>query len=120
LHVFAIAHRTASPDVLPASFRRGRGTRHKGSLPSSPAETAERVLAEIEHACLGLEELPERGNIPKELVAIGISEYRELHHKPWRLIYRIIDADVIVYCMVDGRRDMQSFLERRLLRCPSY
>jgi toxin ParE1/3/4 len=82
--------------------------------------TAERVLAEIEHACLGLEELPERGNIPKELVAIGISEYRELHHKPWRLIYRIIDADVIVYRMVDGRRDMQSFLERRLLRCPSY
>jgi toxin ParE1/3/4 len=30
--------------------------------------------------------------------------------------YRIIGEDVIVYCVADGRRDMQSFLERRLLR----
>jgi hypothetical protein len=51
------------------------------------------------------------------ILATGISKYRKLHHKPWRLIYRIIDADVIVYCVVDGRRDIQSFLERRLLRC---
>nr|AOO92220.1 plasmid stabilization protein [Rhizobium leguminosarum bv. trifolii] len=47
---------------------------------------------------------------------MGISEYRELHHKPWRMIYRIMGTDVVVYCVVDGRRDMQSFLERRLIR----
>ena len=47
---------------------------------------------------------------------MGITEYRELHHKPWRMIYRIIEEDVIVYCIADGRREMQSFLERRLLR----
>ncbi|EJC83068.1 plasmid stabilization system protein [Rhizobium leguminosarum bv. trifolii WSM2297] len=80
------------------------------------AETAERVLTEIESACADLEEFPARGNIPKELATIGISEYRELHHKPWRMIYRILGTDVIVYCVVDGRRDMQTFLERRLIR----
>lgn len=80
------------------------------------AETAERLLTEIESACADLEEFPARGNIPKELASIGISEYRELHHKPWRMIYRILGADVIVYCVVDGRRDMQAFLERRLIR----
>ncbi|NKN08336.1 type II toxin-antitoxin system RelE/ParE family toxin [Rhizobium laguerreae] len=74
------------------------------------AETAERILTDIESAC------PARGNIPKELAGIGISEYRELHHKPWRMIYRILGTDVVVYCVVDGRRDMQSFLERRLIR----
>lgn len=79
-------------------------------------ETAERILSEIETACLGLDAFPERGNIPKELVAIGISEYRELHHKPWRVIYHIIGNNVVVYCVTDGRRDMKSFLERRLLR----
>jgi toxin ParE1/3/4 len=79
-------------------------------------ETAERILGEIETACLGLDAFPERGNIPKELIAIGISDYREVHHKPWRAIYRIMGNDVVVYCVVDGRRDVQSFLERRLLR----
>lgn len=79
-------------------------------------ETADRILGELEAAVASLEELPERGNIPKELVSVGIAEYRELHHKPWRMIYRIMGADVVVYCVVDGRRDMQSFLERRLLR----
>ena len=80
------------------------------------AETAERILTEIESACTDLEEFPARGNIPKELASIGISEYRELHHKPWRMIYRIIGTDVVVYCVADGRRDMQAFLERRLIR----
>ncbi|OWO94276.1 plasmid stabilization protein [Rhizobium esperanzae] len=80
------------------------------------AETAERILTEIESACADLGEFPTRGNIPKELASIGISEYRELHHKPWRMIYRIIGTDVVVYCVADGRRDMQSFLERRLIR----
>ena len=79
-------------------------------------ETAERILTEIESACADLEEFPARGNIPKELAGIGISEYRELHHKPWRMIYRIIGTDVVVYCVADGRRDIQAFLERRLIR----
>lgn len=79
-------------------------------------QIAERILGEIEEACLGLEDLPARGNVPKELVGLGITDYRELHHKPWRMIYRIIGEDVIIYCIADGRRDMQSFLERRLLR----
>jgi len=79
-------------------------------------ETAERILAEIESACAGLEEFPGRGNVPKELAGLGISEYRELHHKPWRMIYRVMGTDVVVSCVIDGRRDMQAFLERRLIR----
>lgn len=80
------------------------------------ADTAGRILGEIEAAIIGLDAFPERGNVPKELVSIGLGEYREIHHKPWRVIYRLMGHDVVVYCVVDGRRDMQSFLERRLLR----
>ncbi len=79
-------------------------------------ETAERILIELQAAVASLEELPSRGNVPKELVSVGMSEYRELHHKSWRMIYRIMGSDVVIYCVADGRRDMQSFLERRLLR----
>ena len=80
------------------------------------AETAERVLGELEAASQSLADMPARGNVPKELVSLGLTEYRELHHKPWRMIYRTVGLDVMVYCVADGRRDMQSFLERRLLR----
>jgi toxin ParE1/3/4 len=77
---------------------------------------AERVLAGIERACSGLAHFPHRGNVPKELVPLGIREYREVHFKPYRIIYRVIGRRVAVYCVLDGRRDMQTLLQLRLLR----
>jgi toxin ParE1/3/4 len=77
---------------------------------------AEKVLAALEDACAKLETFPERGNVPKELRSVGITEYREVHFKPWRIIYRVMEQRVTVYCIVDGRQDMQSLLQRRLLR----
>lgn len=58
---------------------------------------------------------PERGNYPKELLALGIREYRQIVFKPYRVLYRVIDDRVYVYLIADGRRDMQSLLARRLL-----
>lgn len=77
---------------------------------------ARRVLDAIETAYQGLSALPERGSLPKELRAIGMTEFRELHTGPYRVIYRIFDRRVVVYCVVDGRSDMESLLRRRLLR----
>jgi toxin ParE1/3/4 len=77
---------------------------------------ADRVLEALDGACRRLADMPQRGNIPKELVSVGITDYREAHYKPYRIIYRVIESDVVVYCIADGRRDMQTFLERRLLR----
>lgn len=79
-------------------------------------EKADRLLAALEETCLGLSDFPERGNVPKELDTLGMTEFREVHYKPYRVIYRIIDRQVIVYCVIDGRRDMQSLLQRRLIR----
>ena len=62
-----------------------------------------------------LSESPERGAYPKELVLLGIREYREVFFKPYRIIYRILDKNVYVLLIVDGRRDMQLLLQRRLL-----
>jgi toxin ParE1/3/4 len=76
---------------------------------------ADRVLRRIEQTCLGLSTFPERGNVPKELLPLGITEYREAHSGPYRIIYRIIGRQVIDYCVLDGRRDMQSLLQLRLL-----
>lgn len=42
-------------------------------------------------------------------------EYRQVFFKPYRLIYRIVGKQVVVYLIVDSRRDLQSLLARRLL-----
>jgi toxin ParE1/3/4 len=49
------------------------------------------------------------------LLALGIKEYRQTSFKPYRVIYRVLDRQVLIYLIVDGRRDMQSLLSRRLL-----
>ena len=79
-------------------------------------EKAERLLVALERACDSLADFPTRCHIPKELEPLGITEYREIEYKPYRVIYRIEEKRVIVYCVLDGRRDMQSLLQRRLVR----
>jgi toxin ParE1/3/4 len=76
---------------------------------------ADYVLDQLMATAEKLAVMPERGSYPKELVGLGIKEYRQVFFKPYRLIYRVMDADVVVYVIADGRRDMQSLLTRRLL-----
>ncbi len=73
------------------------------------------VLDELTQVVKSLSKLPERGSYPKELVGLGIKEYRQTFFKPYRVIYRVTGSQVIIYLIADGRRDMQSILARRLL-----
>jgi toxin ParE1/3/4 len=84
------------------------------SVNDSPRK-ADYVLKKIEKSFSTLSEFPERGVYPKELLKLGIREYREIFFKPYRIIYRIMDKNVYVMLIVDGRRDMQALLQRRLL-----
>ncbi len=77
---------------------------------------ADDVLDQIEKAFSNLSEYPERGAYPKELLAVGLREYREIHVKPYRIIYRVMAESVYVMMIADGRRDMQALLQRRLLQ----
>ena len=73
------------------------------------------VLDELMAVVQSLSKFPQSGNYPKELVALGIKEYRQTAFKPYRVIYRVTGSQVIIYLIADGRRDMQSVLARRLL-----
>jgi toxin ParE1/3/4 len=79
-------------------------------------ENAAYVLDELESLCLQLSELPHRGHVPPELDRIGVTDYREIHFKPYCIIYQIIGQDVFIHCVLDGRRDISSLHQRRLLR----
>jgi len=74
------------------------------------------VLEKLDTLILSLDQQPERGHYPPELDKRGVKDYREVHFKPYRVIYEIIGNHVVILGCFDGRRDMESLLERRLLR----
>ena len=77
---------------------------------------ANHVLDQIDKNLTSLSENPQRGACSNELLAMGIREYREIFFKPYRIIYRVMAESVYVLVIADGRRDMQSLLQRRLLQ----
>ncbi|HEX8258412.1 MAG TPA: type II toxin-antitoxin system RelE/ParE family toxin [Allosphingosinicella sp.] len=79
------------------------------------ADEAEALLEALVGKVETLEDFPERGSVPKELEALGMREFRQILMGRYRMIYRVAGAAVFVMVIADGRRDMQSLLERRLL-----
>ena len=78
-------------------------------------DRADHVLDRLVQATHALRTSPNRGSSVNELRSLGISEYRQIFFKPYRLIYRVHAKQVVVYVVADGRRDMGSLLARRLL-----
>lgn len=79
------------------------------------ADEAEALIAALLEKVETLERFPLRGNAPKELDRLGMVEFRQLLLAPYRLIYRVVGTTVYIALIADGRRDMQTLLEARLL-----
>ena len=79
--------------------------------PANADHVLDRLVASAEQLAV----MPERGSYPRELLDLGIKDYRQVFFKPYRIIYRVMGRDVVVFVIADGRRDMQSLLARRLL-----
>lgn len=78
-------------------------------------ETAEHVRDEVLKTRKKLALQPGRGAYPAELPALGIRRYRQVFFKPNRVVYRVDGHQVAVLLMADGRRDLITLFERRLL-----
>ena len=63
-----------------------------------------------------LKMFPERGHVSAELISLGHNEYKQIISKPYRIFYRVINKTVFIAAVLDGRRDIPTLLERRLLR----
>ena len=78
--------------------------------------TAREVVQRIREKVATLHFEPERGRVVPELSTQGITRFRELIVAPWRVLYQIDDKTVFVVLVVDGRRNLEDVLFRRLLR----
>ncbi len=72
------------------------------------------VLDRLAKAAESIAELPHRGARPDELPPGTEGEYRQVFFKPYRVIYEIGEREIVIHLIVDGRRNLQSLLLRRL------
>jgi toxin ParE1/3/4 len=77
---------------------------------------ADKLLDSLELKCTSLINNPERGHSVQELERIHATGFREIHFKPYRIIHQITGNAVFIHAVIDGRRELQELLERRLLR----
>lgn len=78
-------------------------------------EDADYVVDELKCMILSLADAPMRGHIPPELERLHVGGFLQVHFKPYRIIYQVTGRDVFIFCVLDGRRDIESVLRRRLL-----
>lgn len=78
-------------------------------------KVAAKIIDSLETAVNSLADLNERGTVPKELMVLGIRQYRQVIVKPYRIIYQRLPDQVVVHAVLDGRRDIQTLLTQRLI-----
>jgi toxin ParE1/3/4 len=79
-------------------------------------EAAERLYGQISRVVAGRETMPLRCGVVPELEAEGIGGYRELLVGPYRLMFAVRGAEVVLLTVLDGRRDLGELLIDRALR----
>jgi len=71
------------------------------------------VAREIVRAALALQDFPNRGAHPPELLKRGDRSYRQIFFKPYLILYRMRTHTVFIAVIADGRRDLDALFARR-------
>lgn len=82
---------------------------HGGALIAE--QLTDKLLTRIE----ALVEHPERCRVVPELLPHGLSMYRELLVRPYRVMFRVRERHVVILGIFDGRRDLDALLLERAL-----
>jgi addiction module RelE/StbE family toxin len=76
---------------------------------------AVKVLDNIEENVRSLDMFPERYRIVPELEKYGYFMYREIIVEYWKIIYKIENEYVFIMLVIDGRRNLEDFLLKKML-----
>lgn len=78
-------------------------------------DRAKNNFYEIKKECEKLNTFPNKNRTVPELQQIGISEYKELIHKRWRIMFKVDSTNVYIMSVVDSSRNLEDILFQRLL-----
>ncbi|NMM14175.1 MAG: type II toxin-antitoxin system RelE/ParE family toxin [Rhodoferax sp.] len=79
-------------------------------------DTWQKTYGKLKESIRNLASFPYLGSIPEELETLNLSQYRQILSGMNRIIYETRQDTVYIHIIVDSRRDMKSFLMRRLVR----
>ena len=80
--------------------------------PTAACDFVDRVDKAVEQ----LESHPQSGRVVPELERHNVTRYREVVLSPWRLFYVADARSVTILAIIDGRRNIEDILLRRLTR----
>ena len=102
--------------VVYASSAAGDLERIASFIARDSAARALAALERIERCAESLSSQPWRGRVVPELARLGISEFRELVARPFRIVYRVEARLVRVYAVLDGRSNLREIFLARFAR----
>ena len=76
---------------------------------------AQNIYTNIKEESKKLSFMSERKRVVPELKALGITKYREIVYKKWRIIFKIENRAIYVIMLIDSRRDIKDLLFQRVL-----
>lgn len=71
----------------------------------------DRVIINVEK----LKVFPDQGKISEDLRSIGIVSIHEIVETPWRIFYKIEDDTVYILSILDGRRNIEEILYKKVI-----
>lgn len=80
------------------------------------AATWRKTFKQIKTSIRNLASFPLLGSVPDELQTLNLTQYRQVLSGQNRIIYEVRQDTLYVHLIVDSRRDLLSFLLRRLVR----
>ncbi|TVQ38558.1 MAG: type II toxin-antitoxin system RelE/ParE family toxin [Spirochaetaceae bacterium] len=81
----------------------------------SGKKMARGIYFRIKEKVESVREFPATGRVVPELTSIGITEIHELIEPPWRIFYRIYQNEVRILAVIDGRRNIEEILYRKVI-----
>ena len=72
--------------------------------------------AKIKQSVELIQEHPQAGHVPDELMRLSLGSYRQVISGVNRIIYEVRAQTIYVHVICDSRMDLASLLTRRLLR----
>ena len=77
---------------------------------------SKKIFTKIIERIRELENLPQKGRTVPELKEHNIDDYKELIEENYRIVYRIFETEVLLISVIDGRRNVEEVLIRKLQR----
>lgn len=76
----------------------------------------EKTVRQFEENVLSLRKNPLRGRVVPELEKYGYTQFRELIHGYYRIVYEVTSDTVIIHVIIDGRRNFEDLIFSKLAR----